>query len=104
MQSPCDENWDQPDAVDSEGETVSLDEALAWIATRNSRLVLSLHVGWDRELHLIAERKGVAMEFAKTAAEAWHLLRSAICQGAVRASGILGDVDEPLCVPKTLPF
>jgi hypothetical protein len=71
---------------------------------RNSRLVLSLHVGWDRELHLIAERKGVAMEFAKTAAEAWHLLRAAICQGAVRASGILGDVDEPLVCTENLTF
>jgi hypothetical protein len=34
------------------------------------------------------------MAFAKTAAEAWQVLRSAICQGAVRAKGVLGQSDE----------
>jgi hypothetical protein len=83
---------DEDDCAD---DTLALDGALAWIATRNAEFVYGLSEEWGSELHQIAKHRGVEMKFAKTARDAWYLLREAISSGRVRATGVFGEVSEP---------
>jgi hypothetical protein len=85
---------DEDEDEEDRGDDALLREALAWIATRNTSFVYALSEEWDLELHRVAERQGVEMKFAKTARDAWTLLRDAICSGRVRAVGVYGAIAE----------
>jgi hypothetical protein len=72
---------------DEERLTLSLEEALAWVATRNTAFVqlmsASIHSDSfdDANLDRIAMEAGVEMAFAVSATKAWEGLRSSIVAG-----------------------
>jgi hypothetical protein len=85
-----DDEWDEP-------PTLSLEEAIAWVATRNTALVqlvcATLSDGFDDpDPKRMAAKSGIEMSFAASATEAWEILRSAIASGRVRARGISSEV------------
>src|SRR4051794_32046880 len=89
---------DCADDEKDERATLSLEEALAWVATRNTAFVqlMSAFIHSDSlddaNLDRMAIEAGVEMAFAVSATKAWEILRSSIFAGRIRAGGISIEV------------
>ena len=85
---------DDDDEDEEELATLSLEGALAWVATRNTAFVQIVSASrhsdnfGETNLDRLAIKANVEMAFAKSTLGAWGMLRSSIATGQVRASGI----------------
>jgi hypothetical protein len=108
MSEGIDDDW-----TDDEGDeppTLSLEESVAWVATRNTEFVqlvsATLHSDSfdDPDPDRIAAKSGIEMSFAASATKAWEMLRSAIASGRVRANGISIEVPADHTPGTALPL
>ena len=98
----CDEADDDDDNIPP--ARINLNEALAWVATRNTAFVQVVSGSAVSDLEILAKRAGIKMTFAGSTVEAWHSLQAAISSGRVAATAVLIELPKNYSPEESLPI